>query len=147
VGKLFNALSTSTWNNPYVNGWTGSDFLLDPNTYLYYNATFQRNHEQPVRYVGNKATGTNYSTDLVRDKAFGFLDDAVEADKPFFLGIAPISPHSEVGEPNAKSGFTEALPAARHRNLFKGVKVPRSPSFNPNEVGHPFVQTEDKELK
>jgi N-acetylglucosamine-6-sulfatase len=134
VGKLFNALSTTTWNNPFVAGWTGSDFLLDPNTYLYYNATFQRNHDPPVRYVGDKTSGTNYSTDLVAAKAFGFLDDAVKADKPFFLGIAPISPHSEVGVPGAKVTFTEPLPAPRHKDLFEDVEVPRTPGFNPDEV-------------
>jgi N-acetylglucosamine-6-sulfatase len=134
VGKLFNALSTSTWNNPFVNGWTGSDFLLDPNTYLYYNATFQRNHDPPVNYRGNFSTGTNYSTDLVASKSFAFLDDAVKADKPFFLGIAPIAPHSEVGEPGVTSEFSVPLPAPRHKDLFPNVQVPRSASFNPDTV-------------
>ncbi|CZR67236.1 related to arylsulfatase [Phialocephala subalpina] len=132
VGKLFNALSTTTWNAPFVAGWTGSDFLLDPYTYRYYNATFQRNHDPPVSYGGNYSTGANYSTDVVASKAFGFLDDGVKDGKPFFLGIAPIAPHSEVGEPNATSEFTEPLPAARHKYLFQGVQVPRSQSFNPD---------------
>lgn len=35
-----------------------------------------------------------YSTDLVRDKALAYLDDGIGGDKPFFLGIAPIAPHS-----------------------------------------------------
>ena len=134
MGKLFNALSTTTWNAPFVAGWTGSDFLLDPYTYLYYNATFQRNHDPPVSYGGNYSTGSNYSTDVVASKAFGFLDDGVKAGKPFFLGIAPIAPHSEVGEPNATSEFTEPLPAARHKDLFESVWVPRSQSFNPDTV-------------
>jgi hypothetical protein len=134
VGKLFNALSTTTWNNPFVAGWTGSDFLLDPNTYLYYNATFQRNHDPPINYRGNYSTGANYSTDIVALKAFGFLDDGVKAGKPFFLGIAPITPHSEVGEPSSTSSFTEPLPAPRHKALFDGIDVPRSPSFNPDTV-------------
>ena len=30
-------------------GWNGSDFLLDPYTYEYLNATMQRNRDDPVR--------------------------------------------------------------------------------------------------
>src|SRR6201999_2088378 len=90
VGKLFNAQSVSNYDKPYAAGWTGSDFLLDPYTYEYYNPTFQRDHDPPVRYEGQ------YSTDIVADKALGFLETALQEDKPFFLTIAPIAPHSNV---------------------------------------------------
>lgn len=33
TGKLFNAHSVANWDDPRPAGWTGSDFLLDPNTY------------------------------------------------------------------------------------------------------------------
>jgi hypothetical protein len=30
----------------------------------------------------------------VRDKALSYLDDGLAGDKPFFLTVAPIAPHS-----------------------------------------------------
>ncbi|KKY13731.1 putative arylsulfatase [Phaeomoniella chlamydospora] len=87
------------------------------------NPAFSRNHEPPKIYHGQ------YSTDLIRDKSFGFLDDAVKADKPFFLTIAPVAPHN-----NVQGGRdTKPIPAPRHRGLFKDVKIPRTKNFNPEQ--------------
>ena len=44
-------------------------------------------------------------------------------DKPFYLTVAPVSPHVEIpGLP---------VPLARHANDFPGVKAPRDANFNP----------------
>ncbi|OQV10930.1 hypothetical protein CLAIMM_14849 isoform 1 [Cladophialophora immunda] len=126
VGKLFNAQSTSNYNKPHAAGWTGSDFLLDPFTYEYYNATFQRNKEPPVSYQGG------YSTDVLAEKALGFLDDALKTDRPFFLTIAPTAPHSNVHISNDTAEQSMPRPATRHRHLFQDAKVPRAPNFNPD---------------
>lgn len=127
VGKLFNAHSISTYNEPYAAGWTGSDFLLDPYTYEYYNATFQRNHDSPVSHSGE------YSTDIVAEKAFGFLDDALRQEKAFFLTIAPTAPHSNVHITDDTAEQSMPRPAKRHEHLFRDAKVPRTPNFNPDE--------------
>ena len=87
TGKLFNDHTIENWNQPKPSGWTGSDFLLDPHTYEYLNATFQRNDDAPVSYEGH------YSTDVIAKKAYGFLEEGVESKKPFFLTVAPIAPH------------------------------------------------------
>ncbi|OAL18221.1 hypothetical protein AYO22_10799 [Fonsecaea multimorphosa] len=126
VGKLFNAQSTSNYDKPHAAGWTGSDFLLDPYTYEYYNATFQRNKEPPVSYQGQ------HSTDVVAEKALGFLSDALEGRKPFFLTIAPTAPHSNVHINNDMAEQSMARPAERHRHLFQDAKVARTPNFNPD---------------
>lgn len=123
VGKLFNAHSVSNYDSPFPGGWTGSDFLLDPYTYEYWNSTMQRNQEAPRSYEGQ------YSTDVIAEKSYGFLNDALQSDKPFFLTIAPTAPHS-----NVKNGTqSPPRPADRHKNLFPEAKVPRTPSFNPDE--------------
>jgi arylsulfatase A-like enzyme len=117
-----------------VGGWTGSDFLLDPFTYMYLNATFQRNQDPPVSYEGQ------HSVDVLTEKALGFLDDAAEGGRPFFLAIAPVAPHSNVEIKNfgpnlndvRDAHFSAPIPAKRHENLFKGVKVPRTENFNPD---------------
>ena len=41
VGKLFNSHSVTTYNDPFVKGFNGSDFLLDPFTYSYWNSSYQ----------------------------------------------------------------------------------------------------------
>lgn len=139
TGKLFNAHNTDNYNSPFPAGWTGSDFLLDPFTYSYLNATYQRNQDPPVSYEGQ------YTTDVLATKALGFLDDAVQADKPFFLGIAPVAPHSnvqhnvldrlnETGAPeeDMRSFFSAPIPAERHAHLFPDAIVPRTENFNPD---------------
>ncbi|KAL2061395.1 hypothetical protein VTL71DRAFT_7668 [Oculimacula yallundae] len=132
TGKLFNAHTIANYNNPRPSGWTSSDFLLDPHTYQYLNATFQRNAAAPISHPGE------YSTDVLAEKAYGLLAEAIESKKPFFLTAAPIGPHADVN-PFAKVPGTDQavqmtapIPAARHAHLFPGVKVPRTDNFNPD---------------
>ncbi|PYH95468.1 arylsulfatase [Aspergillus ellipticus CBS 707.79] len=140
TGKLFNAHSVFTYNAPFVNGFNGSDFLLDPFTYSYWNSTYQRNHEAPRSYQGQ------YTTDVMKEKALGLLDDALASDSPFFVTVAPIAPHSNIDLDGVGDGaspqMTEPLPAPRHADLFPDVKVPRTPNFNPLvKSGASWVQT------
>ncbi|EFQ31015.1 sulfatase [Colletotrichum graminicola] len=127
TGKLFNAHDTGNWNNPFPKGWTGSDFLLDPNTYLYLNATFQRNQSPSQTFPGE------YSNDLAAERVLGFLDDAFgfNGSKPFFLGVAPIGPHNNGLGGETSPGATPPIPAKRHENLFANVTVPRTYNSNP----------------
>ncbi|CEL11050.1 hypothetical protein ASPCAL14157 [Aspergillus calidoustus] len=127
VGKLFNSHSVETYNDPFVKGFNGSDFLLDPFTYSYWNSTYQRNHEPPKSYAGH------YTTDVTEEKALGFLDDALEdTSRPFFLTVAPIAPHFDQ-QPDRPAGTPPQapVPAPRHAHLFPDARVPRVPSFNP----------------
>ncbi|KAI0096218.1 Arylsulphatase [Nemania sp. FL0031] len=129
VGKLWNSHSTDNYNSPRARGWNGSDFLLDPYTYDYYNPTFVRNYDEPIHHENE------YSTDLVSKKALGFIDDASKSTRPFFLGVAPIAPHSntEYVDVNGttKTATSAPIPAKRHETLFEDVVVPRTPHFNP----------------
>ncbi|KAL4943985.1 hypothetical protein BDV06DRAFT_210649 [Aspergillus oleicola] len=136
VGKLFNSHSVTTYNNPYVKGFNGSDFLLDPFTYSYWNSSYQRNHEPVKSYAGR------YTTDITEEKALGFLEDALDdPSRPFFLTVAPIAPHFDQ-EPDRASGTPPQapIPAPRHAHLFPDAKVPRVPSFNPvNQTGPSWI--------
>ncbi|KAI1473580.1 putative arylsulfatase [Daldinia eschscholtzii] len=138
TGKLFNVHTVENYNSPAPGGFTGSDFLLDPYTYNYLNSTFQRNGEEPRSYEGQ------YSTDVLAEKAYGLLDEAVDAGKPFFLVAAPVAPHANVVMKDSASDghrdldnlpfeFTEPVPAERHKHLFKDEKVPRTVNFNPDK--------------
>ncbi|KAK8108011.1 uncharacterized protein PG998_010024 [Apiospora kogelbergensis] len=149
TGKLMNGHSTSTYNNPYPKGWTGTDFgfilsvFLDPNTYVYYNVTMQHNKEDPRTLTGQ------YSTDLAKNSTLSFLDQALadvssgaDSEKPFFIGVAPIGPHSETWQ----NRFSTPVPADRHKHLFPGLKVPRTPNFNPEvATGGGWIKTLERQ--
>ncbi|OJJ43639.1 hypothetical protein ASPZODRAFT_73938 [Penicilliopsis zonata CBS 506.65] len=132
TGKMFNSHNVNNYNQPYINGFNGSDFLLDPFTYSYLNSTYQRNHEPPVSYEGR------HTTEVITEKALGFLEDGLAGDRPFFLVVAPIAPHANIdvkslsgsGPPSIMS---EPIPLDRHKDLFPDVKVPRTKNFNPEK--------------
>ncbi|KAL2787552.1 Arylsulphatase [Aspergillus keveii] len=127
TGKFLNAHSPANYNNPFPKGWNGTDFLLDPTTYSYWNSTFQRNQEPPT-------TSNGYSTDLIAQHTLGFIKEARDSDRPFFIGVAPIAPHSKTAPDY--SGvipyFISPDPAQRHKDMFPNAKAPRGGNFNPD---------------
>ncbi|KAF5557612.1 arylsulfatase [Fusarium napiforme] len=139
-GKLLNAHTVENYDKPHAAGWTSSDFLLDPFTYSYYNATWQKDQDAPVSRAGT------YNTDNLSDKTINYIREAHAAGKPFFMGSAPIAPHSEVivqpdtynatispTDPSIQPLILPQKPAKRHANMFRDLKVPRTPNFNPQE--------------
>lgn len=127
VGKLWNAHSTTTYNNPYARGFNSSDFLLDPNTYRYYDAVMTRNGAKPQSYSGK------YSTDVIADKASGFLDEALShKDQPWMLTVAPTAPHSNGSHDPSRNvdWFGDPEYPSRYADLFKDYQIPRDASFN-----------------
>ncbi|KAL6236185.1 hypothetical protein BDW75DRAFT_229751 [Aspergillus navahoensis] len=126
VGKLWNSHTPENYNKPYAKGFNGSEFLLDPYTYRYYNAKMTRNGAEPVDYSGQ------YVTDVLSDKAMSFLNESLKnLDRPWMLTVAPNAPHSN-GSATADGThwFGEPEYAPRHANLFKDYKIPRDQSFN-----------------
>ncbi|GAB1213020.1 hypothetical protein ATERTT37_002169 [Aspergillus terreus] len=127
VGKLWNAHTEQNYNSPYARGFNQSDFLLDPWTYRYFHAVMTRNGGKPVSYAGN------YSTDVLREKAEGFLDDALaNPDRPWMLTVAPNAPHSNGSHDPSRdvTWYGEPEYAPRHAHLFKDYTIPRDKSFN-----------------
>ncbi|KAF9887356.1 hypothetical protein FE257_010351 [Aspergillus nanangensis] len=127
VGKLWNAHTAHNYNKPYAKGFNGSDFLLDPYTYRYYNALMTRNGQKPVSYAGK------YSTDVLRNKAADFLDEALtNPERPWMLTVAPNAPHSNGSHDPSRDVHWYGAPefAPRHANLFTDYKIPRDASFN-----------------
>ncbi|KEF58669.1 arylsulfatase [Exophiala aquamarina CBS 119918] len=123
TGKLFNGHNITNYNSPYPGGWTGHDFLLEPGTYRYWNATLGHDEDPPMSYPGE------YNTDLVTERALTLLDRASQDDRPFFLGIAPIAPHFAL----SNGTLDPPEPASRHSHLFPDAQVPRTNNFNPSE--------------
>ncbi|KAI4656857.1 uncharacterized protein J4E78_006748 [Alternaria triticimaculans] len=129
-GKLWNHHSVDNYNAPYAGGYNGSDFILDPYTYEYYNAHMSRNGGPPISYKGQ------YSPDVTAEKAYDFLEEATQHLEPWFLTIAPIAPHSNVKLVPAEE-YSADLPqyAERHAHLFTEYKIPRDANFNPEKQG------------
>ena len=105
------------------------------------NSTYQRNQENPVSHEGE------YSVDVLAQKTYDFLENAVDGGKPFFLGVAPVAPHGNVQADPGIAGsedmwgtassapkvhFSAPVAAERHKDLFSDAKVPRTDNFNPN---------------
>ncbi|KAL1857440.1 hypothetical protein Daus18300_010413 [Diaporthe australafricana] len=129
TGKLFNAHTTHNYDSPYPAAWTSTGFLLDPGTYSYLHPIYQANREPPVHHHNE------HTSDLITSKAQTLLQEAVESNKPFFVAVAPVAPHSDVSPNRDISSvplMTEPIPAERHANLFKDVKIPRTDNFNPD---------------
>ncbi|KAF7587871.1 hypothetical protein BBP40_006640 [Aspergillus hancockii] len=133
TGKLFNAHTVDNYNTPFAKGFNTSDFTLDPYTYQYLNPVYQRDRAPPVSYAGQ------HTIDVLRKKALGLLDDAVDEseERPFFLTIAPIAPHSNFNMENESDittfRFSAPIPLDRHKDLFPDAKVPRTENFNPDQ--------------
>lgn len=126
AGKLWNGHQVDNYDAPHVKGFNGSDFLLDPYTYEYYNAHMTRNGAPPVSYPGQ------YSPDITAQKAYGFLEEAISHEKPWFVTVAPIAPHGNVHlVPIEELKQSAPKYADRHSHLFKEYIIPRDPHFNP----------------
>jgi arylsulfatase len=77
-----------------------------------------------------------YNTDYIRDNALGFIDKAMARDEPFFIGVAPIGPHSVTNVLDPERGiinFTPPVPAKRHEGMLADVVMPRTYNFNPDQ--------------
>lgn len=128
AGKLWNQHSVENYNSPYAQGFNESDFVLDPYTYQYWNTSMTRNGAPPVSFAGK------YSPDVTAAKAYGFLEEAMSHQEPWFVVHAPIAPHGDI---KLEGGFKADIPgvAKRHEHLFKDYKIPRDENFNPEVQG------------
>lgn len=93
------------WDEWFVTGGSGYrqyDYLVNENGRMRHYGTGPR----------------NYGTDVMSRTAQRFIARAARHESPFFLEVAPFSPH----EP--------ATPADRHLDDFPGLLAPRSPTFN-----------------
>jgi N-acetylglucosamine-6-sulfatase len=124
TGKLLNEIIIYNFNNPYPAGWTGSQILVDPFGYDFFNAGLLHNQDNWTLYENQ------YSTDLIAKFSYEFLEDGVKAYQeegtPFFIGMEPIAPHSQIiftdiTDPTS-SELSPPVPAPRHAHMFPMLK-------------------------
>jgi N-acetylglucosamine-6-sulfatase len=111
----------------YLNGYTeadapptGWDEGHAANNDGYFNVNYKLNANGKVETYGD--TPEDYLTDVIAKKAAGHIRRFAAEGRPFFLYVAPFSPHSPHN------------PAPRHADLFEDAELPRPPSFNEADV-------------
>lgn len=68
-----------------------------------------------------------YGTDMLSDKAVGFIRRNAPSLQPFFLLVTPIAPHNDIGG-------SPPRPAARHVDALAGVTFSNRPNINEADV-------------
>lgn len=124
VGKYLNRYpenQPSTYVPPGWNEWYAHH--KGPN---YFN--FKLNENGRVVQYGSEPE--HYRTDVEARKALEFIYRSISAGAPFFLYFAPFAPHDDANS----NGNIPPVPAPRHANEFAGMKAPRPPSFNEEDV-------------
>ncbi|KAJ3066138.1 hypothetical protein HDU98_010542 [Podochytrium sp. JEL0797] len=141
IGKFINGYGVTNFKH-LPDGWDTFEPLVNPWIYNFYHSVFAFNGEEPKHYPGI------HQSDVIREKALAILDNATQDDKPFFLYLSPVAPHTEIlFNPGQKKStelkgaeirMTETIPADRHKDLFPDEIIPRVPSFNSaNVTGKP----------
>lgn len=113
-------------------GWSEWHASIDPSTYRYYNYTI--NHQGSLVFYGDRPE--DYQTDVWA----GIADEAIRRrapnPKPFFMWLAPMAPHDagprEIDDPPER--FPTPVPAPRHKNLYRYLRLPQDASFNERDV-------------
>jgi arylsulfatase A-like enzyme len=85
---------------------------------LYYNYKLNENGEI-VSYGDGEE---DYDTDVLARKATEYVQRTANDPQPFFMYLAPKTPHEPF------------IPAPRHKGEFAGTKAPQPPSFNEEDV-------------
>lgn len=117
IGKYLNGYPDARENNTYVPpGWDEWYARLRGDNYYGY----ELNENGTVVSYGNDEQ--DYYTDVLAGKANDYVQRAAGDSSPFFMYLAPATPHGP---------FT---PAPRHEDAYEDVQAPRSPSFNEADV-------------
>jgi arylsulfatase A-like enzyme len=123
VGKYLNGYA-GLWGNtdpPYVPpGWT--DWYGMENVAFYNYTIVEPDGLGGYHEVFYGSAPTDYSTDVLREKAKGFISSAVSNGEPFFLYLAFKAPH------------LPQIPAPRHEGMFQNLPPWRPPSYNEADV-------------
>ncbi|KAG0199140.1 hypothetical protein BGX28_007532 [Mortierella sp. GBA30] len=127
IGKFINGVTPNLKHAPKGFDQHHWEPLVAPNIYTFYSPVFSTNDGPLEAHTGV------YQTDIISDKSITILDGLAKTkSQPFLFVISPTAPHDEVWiSGNSTTKFTPPVPAKRHEHLFKDVKAPRHPNFNP----------------
>ncbi|KAJ8130776.1 hypothetical protein O1611_g2855 [Lasiodiplodia mahajangana] len=139
IGKIMNGYNTANYDIA-PGGWTyiqtsvtalvahrtfinaDNRIQVDSYTYEYNNLVTSLNGETPISYPGY------HQSDIIRAMALDRIENLAAQGKPFFLGIAPTTPHVELG------AGKWPVPPVRYENEFPDLKAPRALNWNPDDT-------------
>lgn len=130
IGKYLNGYGTTDPGRvpPGWGEWYGS---VDDSSYRMWGYTLNENGA--LRTYGRRTSHhpADYQTDVYAAKAANYIDRHAPDRRPFFLSVAPLAPHTEIGAPRSAR---DPRPAPRHAGTFAREPLPRPPSFNEADV-------------
>jgi N-acetylglucosamine-6-sulfatase len=118
MGKYLNEYPESDDLTHVPPGWDEWAVPAAGEAYSQFNYTLNVNGT----LVPHGQAPADYLADVMALRARQFVTQASDDDVPFFLFFSAYAPHKP------------STPAPRHRQMFKGVKAPRTPSFNEADV-------------
>ncbi|WP_134739761.1 sulfatase [Nocardioides sp. 503] len=122
-GKYLNGYGV---NNPrYIPpGWTGWRGSVDMSTYGFYNTRYNINGKVVTRSAHNSDVLNGFTTDVIGSRT--------KSRKPWFMWTNFVAPHHggahESDDPSL-SLLKTTMPAARDRNTFRNLNLPRDPEM------------------
>ncbi|MEA2348310.1 MAG: N-acetylglucosamine-6-sulfatase [Thermoleophilaceae bacterium] len=131
IGKYLNGYGKGPGPNgrhEVPRGWDRWVAPIDHTEYRYFR--YSLNVDGGVETHGTARD--DYQTDVLADHALDILDDFTASPKPFFLSVAPVSPHTERGQDC--NSDANPRPAPRFRDFFADETAPRPPSFNETDM-------------
>jgi N-acetylglucosamine-6-sulfatase len=142
VGKYLNGYGEDNLKNQpsddptYIPpGWDDWQATVGGSTYRVYNYIINDNG----KLVGYGAAPSHYQTDILARRSVNFINESEQISdaKPFFLTIMPLAPHAEfhLGQYRVNYGFQDTIrPAPRHIGTAINIPLPKTPSFNEQDV-------------
>jgi N-acetylglucosamine-6-sulfatase len=123
------SLPISLQDAGYFTGFVGkylNGYLPDPQTPAGWDdwraVTYFETYQNTTLSVnGQPVEQPRYMTDVLADETVSMIERASGLDRPFFVQLSTYAPHSVSQGPTW---------AHRHADLFRGVRAPRTPSFD-----------------
>jgi N-acetylglucosamine-6-sulfatase len=131
VGKYLNGYGGDDRGQTHVPpGWSHWRGLVDPSTYSMWGYTVNRDGTLITYGEPDVEDPALYQTDVLRDLALEAIGDLAASGQPFFLSVAFLAPHEEIGELGAGREFPGPRPAPRHAGSHAGTPLPTPPNFD-----------------
>ncbi len=136
----------ATWLDPtyrtgmigkYLNGYGLADPSYVPpgwDTWRVPGRDTYRYNRFHVTEDGVSRTVRRYSTTYFGDQAVGFVDDASQAEEPFFLFLSFVAPHDGVPHSDDVDDPLSPFVHPVYRDTYTGPPLPQDPSFDERDV-------------
>lgn len=118
-GKFLNGYGLHNFEK-VPEGWDWTDILTGPYIYNFEHVVTSENGDNPLYYKGW------HQIDVLRLKALNRIEAFTSQDQPFYLEVAPASPH-------VLPGGWPTVPPLRYNDSFPNLQAPRLPNWNPND--------------